>query len=439
MKTLCTRRTFLRRSACGAVGIGMAASRLGTAAQAAPSDTIHMGFIGLGPRGGGIMPGFAGQRDVTATALCDVNKRRLAAAAKRVGGKVNTYGDFRKLLEQKDLDAVVVATPPHWHGIMCVQAAKAGKDFYVEKPMTVYVGESQAIVRAARRYGRVTQAGTQIHAGANYRRVVEIVRSGVLGKINCVRTFLTMNIGQRGYGKPPDQPVPDWLDWDMWVGPGPMRPFNPLIVRGAGSGHCWFMDYSGGWIPGMAPHIIDLPIWALDLGLPTHVSCQGGRFHVDDIGDVPIVQEALLEYPGLTFTWMMNCMNSYGWDYQGRGGRARRLGVYFHGEHATLHSHYGVHTIVPEKDPNATLPLPGPSLPPGKSHHRDWMDCIKTREQPTCNVFYHHRVNMVCCLANLVLHLGRSVAFDPKTETIVGDPEATRLILPAYREPWTLG
>jgi len=419
-------------------GIGLAAGAAG-AGGPAPSDMVCMGFIGVGPMGSGNLAGFSARPEVYVTAICDVSQPRLDAAVKRCGGRPKAHRDFRQLLDQKDVDAVLIATPPHWHAIMAVQAARAGKDFYVEKPMTMYVAESQAVVAAACRYSRITQVGTQIHAGANYRRVVEIVRSGVLGHVNLVRTFLTSSEGRRGAGQSSNAPVPPDLDWEMWVGPGPMRPYNPAIVRGAGSGHCWFMDYSGGWIPGMGPHIVDLPVWALDLPMPSHVSCTGGRFIVNDCGDVPDVQEAVFRYPNCVMTWMMDLSNAYGFDLHGAGGPGRRLGVYFHGEHATLYSDYGTHKIVPEADPKAQLPLPGPSLPPTPGHHAEWLACIRSRQQPSCNVAYHHRVNVPLCLANLSYAIGRSVAFDPATEAILGDCEAEKLLTPVYRAPWTLG
>ncbi len=372
------------------------------------------------------------------TAVCDVDQTKLDRAVAACKGAATGYRDFRKLLEHKDLDAVVVAAPPHWHALLAVAALKAGKDLFLEKPMSLTVAESQAICRAAKDGGRITQVGTQIHAGENYARVVEIVRSGVLGKINTVRTFFHLGLSRAGIGKADDADPPATLDWEMWVGPAPMRRYNPLITGGAHL-HCSFMDFSGGWLPGMAPHIIDLPIWALDLPLPGHVACTGGRSVLEDIGDCPDVQEVLFQYPGLTMTWMMNLTNSYGWDFQGAGGRARRLGVYFHGDLATLWADYGSFKIIPEADPKAEVKLPEPSLPRSKGHYREWIDCIKSRQEPSCNVFYHHRVNVPCCLANLSLRLGRSVRFDPKTETVVGDAEAARGLAPVYRKPWTLG
>ena len=433
----CTRRGFLGRSLGTAVGIGLAGKALGAEGQAPPSDAIRMGFIGIGAQGGGHLHSLAAQKDVQVAGISDVTQPRLDAALKRYA-TAKGHHDFRELLDRQDVDAVVIATPPHWHALMCVHAAKAGKDFYVEKPMTLHVGEIVAVVRAVREHGRITQVGTQIHEGANYRRVVEIVRSGVLGPINCVRTFNHVGQTLRGLGKPPDGPVPAGLDWELWVGPAPMRPYNPMITASAYQ-HCSFMDFSGGWMPGMAPHIVDLPVWALDLGLPTMVSCAGGRFVIDDVGDAPDVQEALFQYPKLVMTWMSNMTSSYGFDFQGGGGRSRRLGIYFHGEQATLFTDYGRYVIVPEDDPKKQPELPPSSLPPSPGHHREWLDGIKTRRQPSCNVAYHHRVNVPICLANLSLKVGRGLRFDPATETIVGDPEAARLMMPVYREPWKLG
>ena len=436
-----TRRRFLQRSAGTAIGIGLSANVLAAGTKATPSDTIVLGQIGVGPMGSGLQAAFLGHKDVRFTAICDVHEPKIAASIKRCaarGQEVEPYRDFRKLLGRRDLDAVIVATPPHWHALTAVAVLKSGRDLYVEKPMTLHVAESQAIVKAAAETKRVTQVGTQIHAGANYRRVVEIVRSGLLGKISVVRTFLVMNSGTGGIGKSPAGPPPKGLDWEMFIGPAAMVPFKPNMIRGAFH-HCSFMGLSGGWLPGMAPHIVDLPVWALGLGHPTQVSCSGGRYVTDDDGDSPDVQEALFQYPGLTLTWMMSTVNSYGFDFHGKAGRRSRLGIYFHGERATLYADYGTHKIVPEAGPTAKLDLPKPSIPPLAGHHRQLLDGIKTRKQPSCNVAYHHRVNVALCLANLSLRLGRSIRLDPKTETVLGDPEAAGLCTPIYRKPWKLG
>ena len=426
-----TRRRFLRTTSVAALSTAAATG------AAAPSDTLSLGFIGVGPMGSGHLKRYVDFKDTRVTAVCDADQRKVDAAVKNAKGTATGYRDFRKLLERKDIDAVVVATPPHWHAIQAVAVCEAGKELFVEKPMTLTVAESQAVCRAAKKNKTVTQVGTQIHATENYRRVVEIVRSGILGKINAVRTFFKLGQKRSGLGKAADTTPPAAIDWDMWVGPAPMRPYNPLITSGAYN-HCSFMSFSGGWLPGMAPHIVDLPIWALELGQPSRVNCTGGRFVLEDIGDAPDVQEAHIQYPNLTMTWMMNLTNSYGWDFQGGGGRNRRLGVYFHGDAATLFCDYGMHKIIPEGDPKTELSLPPITLPRSKGHYREWIDCIKIGKQPSCNVFYHHKVNVPLCLANLSLSLGRSIQFDPEKEEVIGDAEAAQGLEPRYRAPWRL-
>jgi len=315
------------------------------------------------------------------------------------------------MLEAKEIDAVIIATPPHWHCRMAVDACRAGKDIYLQKPMTLHVGESLAVRNAVRRHQRISQIGTQIHASENYRRVVEYIRSGKLGKITVSRTFNVMNQGPGGIGNTPNSDPPPEIDWNFWVGPGPMRPFNSLIVQGSYN-HCSFMSYSGGWTPGMAPHIIDLPVWALDLGYPKTTYCSGGRYLIKDAGDAPDVQEVVWQYPDFTMTWMMSLVNSFAFDFG------------------------GMHQVVPEGD---WLKDPGPpqkSIPPSPGHEREWLDCIKSRQQPSCNADYHCKIDVPICLANLSMRLGRTIHFDPTAERIVGDDEASRLSVPEYRAPW---
>jgi predicted dehydrogenase len=351
------------------------------------------------------------------------------------GGTPKGYADYRECLEKAPLDAVVVASPPHWHALHALAVCAAGKDLYLEKPMTLHVNESLAVRDAVRRHGVISQVGTQIHAGDNYRRVVELVRSGALGKVHTVRTLMVMNQGPEGIGRAQEQAPFPGLDWDFWCGPGPMRPFNPLIVDGAYN-HCSFMDYSGGWTPGMAPHILDLPYWALELGHPTRVSTMGGRFVIDDAGDIPDTQEVQFQYPGCTLTWSMSLVNSYGFDFQGAGGIARRLGIYFQGANATLMSDYGEHRLVAEGDRFEDSGQETEEIPGSPGHQQEWLNCIRSRNQPSCCVDYHYRIDVACCLANLAYRLGRSVNFDPEAETIVDDKEAAALLSPVYREPW---
>jgi predicted dehydrogenase len=303
--------------------------------------------------------------------------------------------------------------------------------------MTLHVAESLAVRNAVNRHQRVCQVGTQIHAGENYRRVVEFIRSGNLGPVTAVRTFNVMNPHPQGVGSTTDNTSPEslGLDWNLWCGPAPLRKFNRTLARDAYYHSSW-MDYSGGWTPGMAPHIIDLPVWALDLGFPLNTSASGGRFVLKDDGDCYDNHEVLWQYPNLTMTWMSSLTNSYGFDLHGEPTPQRRLGIYFHGTNGTMFANYDHFKVVPEGDKMKGLAEPPKSIPPSPGHEREWLDCIKTRKQPSCNPNYHVRVDVPIQLSLLSLKLGRSIRFDPVKEQIVGDREAARLAIPKYRSPW---
>jgi predicted dehydrogenase len=437
-QTSCTRRQMMQ--GLGGLGAAVAiptivpASVLGGEGQPAPSDRINLGLIGANGMGRGNLANCAQHKDVVVTGICEVWQQRLDAAVAVHKDTAKGHRDFREMLARQDLDAVIIATPPHWHALIAIEAVKAGKDIYLQKPMTLYVDETLAVRNAVNKHQRISQIGTQIHAGENYRRVVEWIRCGKLGPVSVVRTFNVMNQGEQGLGHAPQQDPPAGLDWDLWLGPGPARPYNAILAANSYN-HCSFWDYTGGWTPGMAPHIIDLPIWALELGVPSTTYCSGGRYVIKDDGDAPDVQEITWQYPNLTMHWMMSCCNSFAFDF-GRGAPARRLGIYFHALNATLFADYGKYEIVPEGELLKDKTPPEKSIPPSPGHEREWLDCIKSRQQPSCNVNYHYRVDLALTLANLSYKLGRSVRFDPKTEKIVGDDEAVKLARPVYRAPW---
>ncbi|MCU0980533.1 MAG: Gfo/Idh/MocA family oxidoreductase [Pirellulaceae bacterium] len=431
-----SRRSFLQASLAAGIAAPyvVPASVLGADDQPPPSERIRLGIIGCGGMGRGNLNACAQHPDVVVTAVCDPWKERCDQVVEQFKGTAQGHRDFRELLDRKDVDAVIIAPPPHWHALMAVQAVEAGKDIYLQKPMTLYPDETLAVRNAVNKHQRISQIGTQIHAGENYRRVVEWIRSGKLGPVSVVRTFNVMNQGPDGLGHAPQQDPPPGLDWDLWLGPLSERPYNSLMAANSYN-HCSFWDCSGGWTPGMAPHIIDLPIWALDLGVPLVTSCSGGRYVVHDDGDAPDVQEILWQYPNLTMTWMMSTCNSFAFDF-GRGSPARRLGIYFHALRGTLFADYGKHEVVPEGNLLEDKTPPEPNLASSPGHEREWLDCIKSRQQPSCNVNYHYKVDLALTLANLAYKLGRSVRFDPQTEKISGDDEAAKLARPVYRAPW---
>jgi predicted dehydrogenase len=435
-----SRRDFMARAAT-ITAIGFAARPLASASAAkparvpGPNGRIHLGLIGCGHMGRANLNICARQPDVVVTAACDVWDARREAVVEQFKDTCRAFRDYRELLQRRDLDAVIIATPPHWHALMAIAACEARKDFYLQKPMTLHLGESLAVRNAVTRHGVISQIGTQMHASENYRRVVEFVRSGNLGAIGAVRTFNVMNQTPRGVGTSPDQRVPEGLDWNLWVGPARLRPCNRLVVADAYN-HCSWLDFSGGWTPGMAPHIIDLPVWALALGFPLNTSSAGGRLVLRDDGDAYDHHEVLWQYPGVTMTWMSSLTNSYGFDLHGEPTPKRRLGVYFHGTNGTLFADYERFQVVPEGDRMKDLAAPPPCLPPSPGHEREWLDGVTSRAQPSCSVSYHVKVDVPITLSLLALKLGRSIRFDPVKEQIVGDREAAKLAVPEYRAPW---
>ena len=433
-----TRRKFVKTTSAAAIGtpLILKSSLIKGAGISAASDKINLGIIGCGGLGKANLFAAAEHPDVVVTAACDVWKERLDPVVEKYKATCTAYTDYRELLQHKGLDAVIIATPAHWHAIQAVEAAKAGLDIYLQKPMTMHLGESLAVRNAVKKHDVICQVGTQIHASEHYRRMVELVRSGNLGDIGTIRTFFVMNEAPNGIGLGNNSMnIPKGMDWDMWVGPAPMQDFNPNLVKDAFY-HCFWNDFSGGWTPGMAPHITDLPIWALDLDYPTEISATGGRYIIKDDSDSYDNQEVIWRYPNLTMTWMLSLTNSYGFDFLRSQESRRRLGIYFHGVNGTLYTDYDSHKVLPEGKRMDGVQTPPKSIPPSPGHELEWVECIKSRNQPSCNPGYHVKVDIPIQLSVLSMKLGRSIKFDPETEKIVGDDEAARLAIPEYRDPW---
>lgn len=433
-KNSISRRNFIEKAATISA-IGFAAPHLASGDTARPNSRIHVGLIGCGSMGRLNLDNCASQPDVVVTAACDVWEEHRNIVVNKFKATCKGYGDFREMLRQKDLDAVIIATPPHWHTLTAIAAFEAGKDVYLQKPMTLHLAEAFALRAAVKKTDRICQVGTQIHSGENYRRVVEFVRSGKLGSIATVRTFNTMNQTPDGIGHAPPTPVPAGLDWDFWCGPAPFRAYNPLLPA-SGYNHNSWMDYGGGWTPGMAPHLIDLPIWALNLQYPLRTVSAGGRFILKDDGDAYDNHEVLWQYPNMTLTWMSSITNSYGFTFQNDAAPKQRLGIYFHGANGTLAADYNTLKIFPEGDKIKEADAPPKSLPSSPGHERQWLDCVKSRQEPDCNIPYHIRVHVPVMLSLLSLKLGRAINFDPDKETIIDDSGAAKLAVPVYRGPW---
>jgi predicted dehydrogenase len=437
-----SRRDFLKTSSAAAVAAGIGLS-IGPAEgreamkKVSANDKIVIGVVGYGGRAQGVMGGFMGHQDCVVGAVCDVYDKHLEDGLAAAGPQAKGYKDFRKLLEQKDLDAVIVTTPPHWHPLISIMAMQAGKDVYCEKPISRFPGEAVAMAKVARDTKRVTQVGTQIHALDNFRRCVEIVQSGALGKVHCVRVVCTLNEYPGGVGQVKNSKAPAGLDWDTWCGPAPYRPFNQARF----TAHRYFKDYVGSWMNELGPHIADLAFWAMNCGQPKSASAIGGRFVADDCGDIPDTVNVLWEFPDFNMTWMNTCGNSFDFglgDGPAQANTGRALGVIFHGTNGTLMGNYGWHRVVSEADRLKDFKAPEPSIPSSPGHDREFLDCIKSRQLPSCNFEYHMPIAVSLNLGHIALNTGRKVKWDAKKAQIIGDKEANDMVMPEYRKPWAM-
>ncbi|MDR3634960.1 MAG: Gfo/Idh/MocA family oxidoreductase [Isosphaeraceae bacterium] len=439
-----TRRGFVESSAALA-----ALAATGVSASAAANDKVRLALIGAGSRGNQLLGAFLPRPDVDFVAVVDVDDRHATETAEAVkrakGHDVKTARDYRAILEDPNIDAVVIATPDHWHALPAIHAVMAGKDVYVEKPVGHNVAEGQAMIRAARKYNKVMAVGTQQRSSTNFQQAVETVRSGKLGKIFWVQTWNFENISPVGIGRPTDTNPPAHVDYDRWLGPAPARPFNPnrfhLLFR-------WFFDYAGGMMSDWGVHLNDIVLWALDAKGPQSVYTSGGIFTSDDNRDTPDTLQVVYDFPGCTLTYSMRKGN--GLKFNGH-----EYGILFCGTDGSLLLDRSGHEIIPEK---IILPY-GIKLAQGDRplrqidlkaeqvkakddgvpvHVANFLDCLKTRARPTCDIEIAHRSTNTCHLGNIAYRLGRKLHWDETTETFKNDPEANTLLTREARRGYEL-
>lgn len=425
-----TRRVFLGTAA----SLAAVLHRPSFASQmAAPSDQIVLGMIGVGGMGTSRLRGFLQEADTRIAAICDVDTRHADRAIALVdearGMRPDRYGDFRQVLERRDIDAVVVVTPDHWHAIPAVRAFEAGKDVFVEKPLSYSVAEGRAMADGSLRHKRVTQMGNHIHnTGPNYRRVVELVRSGSLGRITRVQAWVTFNPGAVQNQEPAT--VPPELDYDFWQGPAPKRPYHPLRSHFT---YRHFWDYSGGTFIDFWCHIVDVAMWSLDLPAPRSISATGARYVLDDITETPDTMESLLEFPDLLFSFSMRPKPITGFEHMGS------IGCVFEGSEATLVTNYAKHEVYVKGKLVEDFPAPPPSIPDSPGHLREFLDAIKSRNlETTCNLRYGHRLTRLGLLANISHRTGRRLYWDDAKEQVRDDREANKLLRREFRKPYKL-
>jgi predicted dehydrogenase len=423
-----SRRSFVRTLAAGAAGWSLRGPAPAAPGPRGPNDRITLGFIGVGTMGRGHLGAFLHAADVQVVAVCDVVAERRDAARKAANdhyaarkGKGDYKGcdavtDFRDLLARKDIDAVVIATPDHWHVIPCVLAARAGKDIYCEKPLTHAVAQGRRIAEEVARAGVVFQTGSQQRSefDGRFRTAVELVRNGRIGKVKTVR------IGVGGPPVPcdlPEQPVPEGTDWDLWLGPAPRRGYNEVLCPKGVHHHfpAWrnYREYGGGGLADMGAHHFDIAQWALNM---------------DGSGPVKVEPPAAPATTGLKFTYA-NGVEMF------HGGPTDCL---FEGTEGTIWVSRGELKTKPE---GLLKETPGPGdfhAYPSTDHRRNWLDCVRSRKPTICPAEVGHRSATVCHLANIGYRLRRALAWDPAKERFVGDDEANRLLDEEPRPPWKI-
>jgi predicted dehydrogenase len=435
------RRTFTKTSAVAAATL----SALSASRVVGANARIRLGFIGVANRGGQLLSAFQEHQDAEIVALCDVARSTLDKANARFDGKAATFGDFRKMLERKDLDAVVIATPDHWHALQTVAACNAGKDVYVEKPVSITIHEGRKMVEVARRTKRVVQVGIHRRSSQLYRQTAEFVRGDGLGKVTVSRCYHLSNMYPNGIGKAvPSQPPAD-LDWDMWLGPRPARPFQETI---APYKFRWWSPYSS-QIGNNGVHFIDCVRWMTGDEAPNRICALGGRFAVDDDRTIPDTMEATFELP----SGRLLIFGQY--EANGNPALAQPGWCELRGTQASAYISEATVQIVPErggqfqdhkprlepqmlKATNLATVRGNANLSLTAQHARNFLDCIRSRDLPHCDIEIGHRSTTFAHLANMAMATRKCLEWDPKQERVVNCDEANSLLHYEYRKPWKL-
>jgi len=420
------------------------------------NERIGVGFIGYGLIGKRHVVSFKQLPEADLVGVAEAHRGRLEEAASFIGGSVRSYPDFRRLLDDKDVDVVVVATPDHWHALMTMMACAAGKDVYVEKPLTVFAREGRWMIDVASRHRRVVQVGTQQRSGPHYGKARDLLRAGHLGRITSVRMQSVRNI-MPGFGRPPDGDPPPELDWNMWLGPAPARRYNP---NRAIYHFRWFWDTSGGQMTNLGQHQLDIVDWVLGTGGLKSVYSSGGRYALEDNGETPDTQDALFQLDGWTAGWTMREASrgespASAWPLEFFGPRGS-LGIsrsgfkvtpdletppensipQFTGGHPTGGPKRAATSGAPKPRTEAVTDTSGDGSAQFVDHARNFLECVRTRQTPRSDLESGHRVATLCHLANISLRLGRQLRWDSHRETITGDREAEAMLERPYRPPW---
>ena len=432
-------REISRRTALASAGAALTTS-LFTGRMKGANDRITVGFIGIGAMGSGNLDYAMKIPEAQPVAVCDVYRphlERAEAAARQKGFQVKAVPDFRELLADKSIDAVCISTPDHWHAYMTVEACKAGKDVFVEKPACKFVEEGRKMVEAARKYNRIVQAGTMQRSGGYFQKAAEIVKSGRLGAVTFCHAFQTGMTGQKGFGNPPDGDPPADLDWDLWLGPAPKVPFNPNrwgVKTSTFPTFRYFWDYAGGAMTDWGVHLIDPIHQCFGDPMPLAVSAMGSKFYVEDNTQTPDTMLATFYYEDFLSSYESRTCNPLPMFGLGQGAA-----TVIHGTEATIFVNRSGCRLIPNnkfKEPETwekDRALADMNVP----HWRNFLECIRTRQKPISEIETCVRSSTVCLLANLSMRFRSRIDWDQNKWTCA-QSEMQPNLNATYREPWKL-
>jgi predicted dehydrogenase len=436
------RRQFLRRATGAAVGAisypyVVSSSALGKAGSVAASNRISVGCVGVGPQGTAVMRNFLVEKDARVVAVCDVKSNVRQAAQNLVNEHYQSdgcaaYNDFRELIGRDDIDVVLAATPDHWHVLVALAAVKAGKDVYLEKPMGLSLEQDQALRAAVHRYGRVFQFGTQQRSSRDFRFACELVLNGRLGKLHTINVW---SPGSSQGGSPEPVPVPEWLDYNMWLGPAS---FKPYTEDRCSNKLWWFIsDYAIGFIAGWGIHPVDIALWGGGDKLTGPIEIEGtGVWPTEGICDTAMNWNVTLKYAGgvtMSFTG-----NPFPEEWRKRYGRTGSHGTAFEGTDGWVHVDRSGINAQPKELLQTEF---GPNeihLYNSSNHVRNLLDCVKSRAKTICPIDEAVQADIICQISDIAIRLEQKLKWDPKEELFVNNDAANRRLSRAMRSPWTL-
>lgn len=420
------RREFIKMAGLGALGFTLLPSLNG---KAAPSDRLRVAHVGLGGMGNAHMNWFARLPEVEVVALCDLDELHLGQTRESLekihpNSKVQTYKDFRNILDRKDIDAITIATPDHWHATIATLAFKAGKDVYGEKPLSYDLKEGQKMLKYANKYDRIFQLGNQIHAGENFHRVVDIIKAGAIGKVHTVRLWKTGGAPDLGF--PAVQAVPSTLDWDMWLGPAPFTDYIPVKCHRS---YRSFLDYSGGVFADFWCHIADVVYSAIQPKGLSRISARGEA--PGGIADAPKWIDVDYDFEGLKLYWTTNPPAI-------PGAKEMGIGAYFEGDKGTLICDYDNKWITINGETVKDIPEIPKTNPRSPGHQQNFVDAVKKRIQPESSLSYARELTMPMHLGLISYRLKRELNWNADKEKFVGDKEANKFLSRKPRKKWDL-